>query len=42
MAILNDIFFTFEQVFGSFFSLLFAGAFFLMFFGLIIYFMVKR
>jgi hypothetical protein len=42
MTILNDIFFTFSQVFGSFFSLLFAIAFFLMFVGLFIFFMVRR
>lgn len=42
MTILNEIFFAFEQVFGDFFSLLFSGAFFLMFVGLFIYFMVRR
>lgn len=42
MAILNEIFFAFNQIFGGFFSLAFAIAFFLMFVGLFIYFMVRR
>ena len=42
MIILNEIFFAFEQIFGDFFSLLFGLAFFLMFVGLFIYFMVRR